>query len=87
MAVGNGMCFYGFLVEKQLKSSSRKSLNYVRCNSQELLMKGLVVFGMICFPEKKFWQWALAYASMASQSKSSYFGPYLVVALQNQVFK
>ena len=27
---------------------------------------------MISLPEKKFWQWALDYASMASRSKSSY---------------
>ena len=54
---------------------------------QELLKKGWVVFGVISLPEKKFWQWASARASMASRSKSSYFGPYLVVALQNQVFK
>ena len=38
-------------------------------------------------PEKKFWQWALAHASMASRLKSCYFGPYLAVALQNKVFK
>ena len=41
---------------------------------------------MIPLPDK-FWQWALAHASMASQSKSSYFGLYLAVPLQNEVFK
>ena len=42
---------------------------------------------MISLPEKKFWQWASARASMASRSKRSCFGPYLAVALQNKVFK
>ena len=46
-----------------------------------------MVFGGISLPEKKFWQWASARASMASRSKSSYFGPYLAVALQNEAFK
>ena len=40
---------------------------------------------MVSLPKKKFWQWMSAHASMASQLKSSYFGPYLVVALQNKV--
>ena len=44
-----------------------------------------MVFGVIPLPEKKFWQWASAHASMAYQLKSSYFGAYLMVALQNKV--
>ena len=36
---------------------------------------------------EKFCQWASAHVSMVSQSKSSYFAPYLVVTLQNQIFK
>ena len=60
-------------------------LHNVRCNLQKLLKKGCVVFGMISLPEKKLWQWVSVHASMASQSKSSYFGPYLVIALQNRV--
>ena len=44
-------------------------------------------FGIISLLEKKFWQWTSAHASMASRSKSSYFGPYLAVSLQNEVFK
>ena len=43
-----------------------------------------MVFGVISLPEK-FWQWMPVCTSMASQLKSSYFGLYLVVALQNQV--
>ena len=75
----------------QLKSSqkltSRKKLHNVRYDSQQLLKKGWVVFSVISLPEKQFWQWASTHISMASQLKSSYFGQYLVVALQNSVFK
>ena len=39
--------------------------------SQGLLKKGWVVFNMICFPGKLFWQWGiLLHIFMASQWKS-----------------
>ena len=68
-------------------NGSRHIFLWLLNNSYELLKKGRVVFRVISLLGKKLWQWASTNASMVSQSKSSYFGPYLVIALQNQVSK